>query len=115
MGITVADPEVVPSLEYNNVHLEELKIVQSRPKEEPPYPKYELMITYRLFARDGSGTRYYSSKPQIVHIRDYMPKAMKAMEQHEDPRLLQALGAIEHALSIILDDSGKHGKTTVVQ
>jgi hypothetical protein len=113
MGIKVQTADRQPALVYENVHLEKLEIVQSRPVTEPPYPKYSLLITYRLYAIGDDGTRYYSGRPRVVQIEDYVPKAMHAMEQG-DPRLIQALGAIEQALADILDESGTHGKTSVI-
>lgn len=113
MGIKVEKPDYIPELVYENIHLEELKIIQTRPTVNPPMPKYQLWITYRLYAvEEDSDVRHYSPKPRIVHMEDYMEKALFDM-QRGDPRLIQALGAIEQALAKILDQDGTHGTATV--
>lgn len=113
MGIEVEISETRPELVYNRVHLEELRIVQDRPNSEPDHPKYDMVVTFRLYGLDQEGNRYYSAKPKVISIKDYLTVAM-AQAMQGDMRLANAMGAIESALSDVIENTGEFGTTTVI-
>jgi hypothetical protein len=113
MGIEVEVSEVRPELVYNKVHLEELRVIQDRPNVEPDQPHYDMQVTFRLYAVDENGTRFYSTKPKVISIRDYLTEAMVQAAQG-DMRLINAMMAIESALSDVIENTGEFGTTTVV-
>jgi hypothetical protein len=112
MGIKIENAEVRSELVYNKIHLNELEILQNMPIHDPKQPYYELRLVYRLYAVDPDTKKRYYGEQKILKITDYISKAMSEL-QNGDPRLIQAMGAIEQALADILNDNSKYGATEV--
>lgn len=113
MSIVVTKGKVIEQLQYNKVYMKSLVITQQPTDNESDIPEYRVKILSRLYATDSSGKKYYDSILKNVDIEDYLALAMKKA-QDGDPDLLNALGAIEKALSSILTDLREFGDAEVV-
>lgn len=112
MGIKIANPEEMPALVFDKVHMHELIISQPYFIDNNKQPEYNLSIAYKLFAVDNENNRYYSKKPVYINIQDYLAEAYKLAMQG-DVRLAQAMAAIEQALAVILEQQNRHGATEI--
>jgi len=109
MGITVTTYKTQPALEFNKIHLCELRILQ--PEEQAA--KYALRITYKLVAIDTEGNKHFEREMRSIVINDFEQLAMlKAGEG--SMALVNAHLAIEGALAAIIANDGKHGEAQVV-
>jgi hypothetical protein len=113
MAITISKIESQPALDYKYLFLERLELRQHKSVDHSAMPKYFLKISYRLFAVDTDGKRYYKQKSNSLIIEDYYKEAMdKALQGDMD--LANAAGAIEIALAKIIEDQTDLGTTNVV-
>jgi hypothetical protein len=109
MGIQVTTYKTQPALDFNKVHLCELRILQ--PEEQNA--KYALRITYKLVAVDAEGNKHFEHEMRSITIDDFEQLAM-AKAGEGDMALVNAHLAIQSALAAIIANDGKHGAAQVV-
>ena len=109
MGINVSSYKTQPALEFNKIHLCELRILQ--PEEQ--VSKYALRITYKLIAIDTEGNKHFEREMRSLVIDDFEQEAM-AKAGAGDMSLVNAHLAIEGALAAIIANDGKHGEAQVI-
>ena len=114
MTVYIENAETAPQLEYNRLFMESLVINQASENNNSVPPKYELQITYRLYAVDEDGLRHFKQKVNILKIEDYRQAAI-IKAQAGDMDLANAMAAIELALAKIVEDQTDLGQTTVTQ
>jgi hypothetical protein len=113
MAIQISNSEIQPALAYNLVFMHSMQIEQRMDPTNDITPKYTMRVEYRLYAVDAEGKRHYRPKTSTIVIEDYIPVAMqKAMAGNTD--LVNAMGAIEHALADIIQDQTNLGEAQVV-
>ncbi|MCU0963551.1 MAG: hypothetical protein MUF08_00505 [Burkholderiaceae bacterium] len=104
MPITVAAGPTMPAITYNEVHVNELRIVIS----EEQNSKAHVRLVYKLLGRDGEAQKHYDKAQHVVVIEDAFAEAeVKAAEGNF--ALAQALVGIEVAIAAILTEQGSHG------
>lgn len=107
MPITVTEFPTRPAVEFNQVHLRELRISLS----EDNVSVAHVRIAYSLFGRDADGVKYMESQLRTVDIPDaFTEAATKAAAGN--PSLAIALNSIEAAIASILNERGEHGTVT---
>jgi predicted nucleic acid-binding protein len=110
MAIKVGDPQIVPTLSYENVFMERLQIGHVISAQEDLESPFDLLITYKLYALDGN-TRYFEDKSRSIVLKDYLTLAYQKASIG-DTDLLYAFAAIQNAVAILIED--QIGKTTEV-
>jgi len=103
MGIRITDAEPEEALVYDRVFMDALNIDQTVVKTVTDPAKYAIRITYRMYAVDSQGAPHYRTRSNSVVISDYLSEAMQKAATG-DMDLLAALGAIQDAVAIILQD-----------
>lgn len=101
MGIQVKTAESQPAVVFDKVHVSELKIEQPQFLDDSRSPYYTVSIEYRMYGIDETGKRHYQGNAYEVEIKDFFGVAMSQLQQG-DPRLIQALQTIEHAIAAII-------------
>jgi hypothetical protein len=109
MPIKITKFDTKPAINYDEVHVNELRILLSEDKSS----KANVRIVYKFFGRDEEGNKYFSRDQQTMQIDDAFADAV-SMAQAGDFALAQALGALEAAVADILQKTGKYGATQVV-
>jgi len=108
MAIKITTFDTLPALAYDNVHVSELRISLS----EETVSKTAVSITYKLYALDDGGQKYFQKAQHVIRMEDYEAAAL-AMAQAGDMGLVTAMQAIEAAVAKILANDGKHGTAAV--
>jgi len=112
MSITIDTPSVPESLQYDHIFMLGLQIKQEPTQNSLLPPVYNIVIRYRIYAIDSQGKRHFKKKNFSVSVNDYLAAA-KAKEALSDTRMIDALKAIEIALSQLITEKGTIGSTTV--
>ena len=113
MAIQVTNPDSIPPLVYDRVHLIELQIKQPNMQRVDDQPVYQVMIRYKMYAVDNDGNIHYHNKIHWIVIDDYIQAAtVKAASGDMD--MLNALGGIEIALTTLIADQNVHGGATTL-
>lgn len=113
MGIEIENAETIPELVFNRVFMEGLDIKQHSQSVEGEHPRYDLHVTYRLYALDAKNKRHYATKINSIEVEDFLNLA-EVKAQAGDPSLLQAIGAIQIAMAKLLEEKGRTSKATIV-
>ena len=113
MAITFQNSTTKPEVVYDRFHLLHLEINQPLLKEAQDPPIFELNFSYRLYGLGSDNMYYYAPKVYHVKIPDYLPEAYEKWAQG-NPALLQAFGAIEQALSVLITEKTDLGATTII-
>lgn len=113
MAIELSAGEEIPTLEYKYVFLENLALRQARAKHKDEVPRYELVITLRLYAVDDSGFRHYQNSVRVLTFDDYIAEAL-ALLAEGDASLMGAMQAIENALATIISHRTTLGTATTI-
>jgi hypothetical protein len=111
MGIRIGNPEIVPELAYDHVHVLNLTIEQPTFTDDSKPPKYTVTILYRLYGiRDG--VRYYEvGATRRIKIDDFYQLAVeKAMVGNFV--LAQAMETLEQAVSAIIGEQTSFNNLT---
>jgi hypothetical protein len=87
----------------DRVFLQDMLIAQERLLNIINPPKYSVTINYKTYSTDADGNHEYSAKPKQLAIRDFYAEAV-AKAQKGNMKMINALGAIELAISDILND-----------
>jgi hypothetical protein len=113
MAIEITNVESKPSVVYNRVLLNSLKIDQKPILEDDTPAYYKLRIEYTVYGVDENGQRQYKPKINVIHLDDVGAHAMeKAMQGDLD--LAQAMAAIEAAFAKIVEDQTSLGSARVI-
>lgn len=113
MAIVITTPEVPEALTFDHVFLRGLHITQDVTQDGISEPVYALNIDYLIYALDQSGNRHYKKAQYGANVNDYKAAAL-AQEALGDTRMIEALYAIETALSQIITAKDNIGATSVV-
>lgn len=109
MPIQISQYTTKPSVDINEVHVSELRIIIS----EEAAAKAQVRVVYKLFGRDVEGGKHFEPSQRVLQIEDAFVTAMVQAAQG-DFVLAQALGAIEAAVASLIEQTGDYGTTTVV-
>jgi hypothetical protein len=101
MGIQISDAVSQPAVIFDKVHVLELRISQPVFYDDSKSPQYVVVIEYRLYGIDEAGQRHYKGDTYEIEIKDFYSVAI-SQYQAGDPRLAQALAAIEQAIAVII-------------
>jgi hypothetical protein len=114
MAIKVSNAVSKPALVFNNFFLDSLTLTQSKDEDDKKPPYYSLEVAYRMYAVDpNTRKRFYGPREGVIRLEDYLSLAVKKASEG-DSDLLDAMMAIEQALSIIIEDQTELGTTEVV-
>jgi len=109
MPIQISQYETKPSVEINEVHVSELRIIIT----EEQNSKAQVRAVYKLFGRDANGVKHFDPAQRVLQIDDAFVAAVQQAGQG-DFVLAQALGAIEAAVASLIQQTGDYGNATVV-
>lgn len=110
MPIQVTQYETKPAVNYDKVHVSELRIILT--EGEGP-AQAGVRIVYKLYGQDENGIKYFDKAQYVITIEDAYVEAMTRAQQG-DMVLAQALGGIEAAVAALINQQGTHGTATVV-
>lgn len=111
MGIKLSESSSRSAVVFDKVHVSEIKIEQPMFEDDTRPPYYKVSIEYRLYGVDSQKVRQYEGKAYEVEVKDFYAVAVNQMV-NGDPRLIQALATIEHAIASII--AGEMGVSTEV-
>lgn len=112
MGIQVNNPDSMPAIVYDKIHMTKLEITQPAFENDSLQPKYEVLISYRHYGVTN-GIRYYKNEDvNRVAIDDFLVLAMQKV-QSGDTDLINALQSIEIAVAAIISDQTNTSATVV--
>lgn len=111
MGIQVTNPDSMPAVTYDKIHMTQMQITQPIFDSDTQQPIYQVLINYRHYGV-ANGIRYYKNEEvQRVSLSDFIQTAM-ADAQQGDMTLINALQSIEVAVAAIISD--QTGEETLV-
>ena len=111
MAIEILNEAPDEALTFNRIWMLDLKVSQKLLVKNDDEVKFSVTVTYRKYAVDSNDTIHYRTKTDMIVIDDYLPEAMAKAAQG-DMDLINALGAIELAVSKIIEE--KRGLTVSV-
>ncbi len=103
MGIQLSESTARPAIVFDKVHVSEIKIEQPMFEDDTRPPFYKVSIEYRLYGVDDQNKRHYEGKAYEIEVVDFYAVAIRKIAEG-DPRLAQALGAIEQAVALIIQN-----------
>lgn len=111
MGIQISNPDVMPSITYDKIHVTKLDISQPTFDDDTLQPKYQVTISYRHYGVVDGVRHYKKEDAQRVYIEDFLTVAATDAAAG-DMTLLNAMSGIELAIANIISD--QRGVTTTV-
>lgn len=109
MSIKISQYNTVPSLAFDEIHINEIRILL--PEEQ--VAKAQVSVTYKLLGRDAQGVKHFAPAQFTFVIEDaYADAAEKSSKGMV--AMGKALTAIEEAIAEELKDQGIHGNTSTV-
>lgn len=112
MGIQVSNPDSMPAVTYDKIHMSSLEITQEVFENDTLPPVYKVLINYRHYGV-ANGIRYYKNEDvHRVSLNDFLASAMEDAAQG-DMTLVGALQSIEVAVAAIISDQTNSQATVV--
>lgn len=104
MGIQkLSNTESVEALTYDRVWMDSLKIMQGEITNDAQSPKYEVEVTYRMYALDSSGNMHFRNAPTSIKLTDFYAIAI-TNAGNGDMIYANGLGAVEAVIAKMIED-----------